>query len=109
MSVQVFLQARVTGIERFLRESGDDLETRAHWSALLIEVLPRALLAELGLAPILLGYSGGEQFVIVLPDEFRDRAQSFLAQAGGELSRRTRGVVGIVWSSTENLGDWSDV
>jgi CRISPR-associated protein Csm1 len=109
MSVQVFLQARVTGIERFLAGSADELETRAHWASLFIEVLPRALLTELGLAPILLGFSGGEQFVIVLPSEARERAQQFLARIAGELTRATNGVVRLVWSSTENLGDWSDV
>jgi CRISPR-associated protein Csm1 len=109
MSVQVFLQARVTGIERFLADSTDDLETRAHWSSLLIEILPRALLAELGLAQLLLGYSGGQQFVIVLPAEFRERAQQFLTRAAAELTRCSGGKLRLVWSSTENLGDWSDV
>ena len=109
MSVQVFLQARFTGIERFLADSADDLEARAQWSTLLVEVLPRALLAELGLAPLLLGFSGGEQFMVVLPAEIRERAQEFLARAAGELSSHTRGDLRLVWSTTENLGDWSDV
>jgi len=45
----------------------------ATWTAVpigfhcLSEVLPRALLAELGLSKMLLGSSGGEQFLVVLP------------------------------------------
>jgi CRISPR-associated protein Csm1 len=108
MSVQVFLQARITGIERFLADAADDLETRAHWATLLVEVLPRALLAELGLAPVLLGYSGGEHFFVVIPGEFRPRAEEFLTRAAAALRERD-GRLRLVWASTENLGDWSDV
>ena len=38
---------------------------RSHWISLLSEVLPRALLAELGLAKILIGSSGASQFLLV--------------------------------------------
>ena len=51
---------------------------RSHWIGLLSEVLPRALLAELGLAKILLGSSGGGQFLLVLPEESRTPAETFL-------------------------------
>ena len=45
------------------------LAGRSQWITLIGEALPRALLAELGLARILLGSSGGGQFLIVLPGE----------------------------------------
>ena len=67
MSVQILLQGRILGTEAFLLSgSGDELDFagRAQWLSLLSEVLPRAILAELGLAKILLGSSGGEQFLI---------------------------------------------
>ena len=73
-------------------------------------MLPRALLAELGLAKILLGSSGGGQFLLVLPEELRE------ARGGVSGSRRARrsprlseGALKLLWSITENLGDWSDV
>ena len=72
MSVQIFLQGKLLGIEEFLTspahsadasamgEHGESLLVgRSQWVSLLCEVLPRALLAELGLAKILLGSSGG--------------------------------------------------
>ena len=59
---------------------------RACWLNLLTEVLPRALLAELGLARILLGTSGGEQFLLVLPDESRPAAEEFLAAAAASIA-----------------------
>ena len=64
MSVQIFLQGKLLGIDEFLlapsEQDHDKVFTgRSHWISLLSEVLPRALLAELGLAKILLGSSGG--------------------------------------------------
>ena len=114
MSVQIFLQGKLLGIDEFLlRRPGEPDQVfpgRSHWISLLSEVLPRALLAELGLAKILLGSSGGGQFLLVLPEESRD--------GGGRVSRSGRarrsralsgGVLKLLWSVTENLGDWSDV
>jgi len=72
-------------------------------------VRPRALLAELGLAKILLGSSGGGQFLLVLPEEVRDAAGAFLAAAAGEIAALSDGSLKLLWSVTENLGDWSDV
>src|SRR5207302_9937933 len=80
MSVQILLQGRILGTEAFLLSgSGDELDFagRAQWLSLLSEVLPRAILAELGLAKILLGSSGGEQFLIVLAGGVRARAGEF--------------------------------
>jgi CRISPR-associated protein Csm1 len=70
-------------------------------------VLPRALLAELGLARILLGSSGGGQFLLVLPGEAREAADSFLTVAAHQITELSGGVVKIVWAVTDNLGDWA--
>ncbi|MCC7496029.1 MAG: hypothetical protein IT160_00540 [Bryobacterales bacterium] len=121
MSVQIFLQGKLLGIEEFLLSgavsSGGGFEPtseaeftgRSHWIALLSEVLPRALLAELGLAKILLGSSGGGQFLVVLPDEARQPAEEFLNAARLEVEALSGGRLRLVWAVTENLGDWSDV
>jgi CRISPR-associated protein Csm1 len=118
MAVQIFLQGKLLGIEEFLlspastsgNEEHDRVFTgRSQWAALLSEILPRALLAELGLAKILLGTSGGGQFLLVLPEEFRDAAHQFLEAAAGDISALTAGAVRLLWTATENLGDWSDI
>ena len=68
MSEQILLQGKLLGIEEFLLSPAGESENqsatgevllggRAQWITLLCEVLPRALLAELGLARILLGSS----------------------------------------------------
>jgi CRISPR-associated protein Csm1 len=121
MSVQIFLQGKVLGIEEFLLspgqtraaspEAGEDklLVGRSRWITLLSEVLPRALLAELGLAKVLLGSSGGGQFLLVLPLEVRSQAEEFLQAADRGAQALTGGVVKLVSAVTENLGDWSVV
>ncbi len=114
MSVQIFLQGKLLGIQEFLLApaAGDAdavFSGRSHWVCLLSEVLPRALLAELGLAKILLGSSGGGQFLVVLPDESRVTAEDLLARAASHVAELSGGLVKLVWSVTENLGDWSDV
>jgi CRISPR-associated protein Csm1 len=119
MSVQIFLQGKLLGIEEFhaapapSRVEGSEAEClflgRSQWVALVADLLPRALLAELGLARILLGTSGGGQFLVVLPEEARGRADEFLAAAGAGISRMSAGRLRLVWAATENLGDWSDV
>src|SRR5579863_3592650 len=72
MSVQILLQGKILGVEEFLL-SGQPAEPlfigRLRWVSLLSEILPRALIAELGLSKMLLGSSGGEQFLAVLPEE----------------------------------------
>jgi CRISPR-associated protein Csm1 len=67
------------------------------------------LLAELGLARILLGSSGGAQFLLVLPGEARGPAQEFLNAAARDVDRLSNGHLGLLWGITENLGDWSVV
>ena len=84
MPEQILLQGKILGTEEFLlagsaegrsvRSAGEDLLAgKSQWITLLCEVLPRALLAELGLARILLGSSGGGQFLVVLPGNARGR------------------------------------
>lgn len=118
MPEQILLQGKILGTEDFLlaasvegrpgRSAGEDmLAGRSQWISLLSEVLPRALLAELGLARILLGSSGGGQFLLVLPGEFRDAAESFLAAAAQEAAELSGGHVRLIWGITDNLGDWA--
>jgi CRISPR-associated protein Csm1 len=72
-------------------------------------VLPRALLAEFGLSKMLLGSSGGSQFLVVLPEESRSRAAEFCSAASQHMLALSGGKVKLVWAMTENLGDWSDI
>jgi CRISPR-associated protein Csm1 len=114
MSIQIFLQGKLLGIDEFLlapaEQEHDQVFTgRSHWISLLGEILPRALLAELGLSKILLGSSGGGQFLLVLPEESREAAEAFLDAAAREIASLSDGLIKLLWSLTENLGDWSDV
>src|SRR4051794_35202854 len=112
MSVQYFLQGKILGIEKFLLSAagGDDdggqgesvLAGRSHWVTLLSEVLPRALLAELGLAKILLGSSGGGQFLVVIPTEVLPQAEAFLAASDAQTQQMSGGHLKLVWAGTEN-------
>src|SRR6476620_2660829 len=106
--MQIFLEGKLFGIDDCLRapaaKDPDRIFTgRSHWISLLSEVLPRALLAELGLAKILLGSSGGGQFLLVLPDEFRGPAESFLETAARDIAALSGDTLKLVWSITENL------
>lgn len=118
MPEQILLQGKILGTEDFLlaasaegrpgRSAGEDLLAgRSQWISLLCEVLPRALLAELGLARILLGSSGGGQFLLILPGESREAADTFLAAAAREISELSHNHVRLIWGSTPNLGDWA--
>lgn len=114
MSVQIFLLGRLIGADEFLLaparlDPERTLLGRASWLNLLSEVLPRALLAELGLSRILLGTSGGDQFLVLLPEEARAQADEFLSAAAADVSRITGGTVSLAWAITENLGDWTVV
>jgi CRISPR-associated protein Csm1 len=109
MSLQIFLHGKILGTEEFLRSSANDIDGRAYWLALLSEVVPRALLAELGLSPMLLGASGGDQFLLVIPAEARGRAEDFCARVAADAAARSGQAVRLVWAITENLGSWSDV
>src|SRR3954467_10010431 len=118
MPEQILLQGKILGTEEFLlagsaegrsaRSAGEDLLAgRSQWITLLCEVLPRALLAELGLARILLGSAGGGQFLLVLPGEQKDAADQFLAAAARQVADLSGGIVKLIWASTDNLGDWA--
>ena len=118
MPEQILLQGKILGTEEFLvagsaegrsaRSAGEDLIAgRSQWITLLSEVLPRALLAELGLARILLGSSGGGQFLVVLPGESREAAESFLQVAARQIADLSSGHAGLIWGVTDNLGDWA--
>ena len=118
MSEQILLQGKILGTEEFLlagpaegrsgRSAGEDLLAgRSQWITLLCEALPRALLAELGLARILLGSSGGGQFLLVLPGDNRQAAEDFLAAAAKQIAELSSGAVSLVWGVTDNLGDWA--
>lgn len=117
MSFQILLQGKITGIDVLLAApaSEDDhaggltILGRARWASLLSEILPRALLAELGLAKILLGMSGGGQFLVVLPNENRAQANEFLEKAAAQVSAMSASRLGLVWAFTESLGDWTDI
>src|SRR2546430_15986120 len=104
MSEQILLQGKILNIEEFLLspsgadENGPDvLAGRAQWISLLCEALPRALLAELGLARILLGSSGGGQFLVVVPVEARGAAQEFLGSAARDVVGLSNGRVQFLW------------
>ena len=122
MSVQVFLQGQLRGIEEFLASptpAGDELQAglcgenlivgRSRWVSLLSEVLPRAMLAELGLPKVVLGSSGGGQFLAVVPAESVPPAEEFLSRAAVGIEDLSGGFLTLNWASTENLGDWSVV
>src|ERR1700682_2265840 len=116
MSEQILLQGKFLGIEPFLVSGGahpaaneELLAGRSQWLTLISEVLPRALLAELGLARVLLGSSGGGQFLLVLPGEARPAAEQLLAAAARQISEFSHSQLKLLWSFTENLGDWSVV
>ena len=115
MSAQILLQGRLLGADEFLLSAPADkdnrtFEARLWWLALLGEIVPRALLAELELPPLMLGSSGGGRFLVILPDSAKTMAASeFLVRVSGVLENLTGGTMRIAWSSTENLGDWTVV
>src|SRR5215471_20951851 len=109
MPEQILLQGKILGTEDFLlavpaegrpvRSAGEELLAgKSQWISLLCEVLPRALLEELGLARILLGSSGGGQFLLVLPGEAREAAENFLSAAATQISDLSGGIVKLTWA-----------
>jgi len=118
MPEQILLQGKILGTEEFLlagssdgrggRSAGEELLTgKSQWLTLLCEVLPRALLAELSLPRILLGSSGGGQFLVVLPGPRTEEAEVFLQKAAAQITELSGGRVGLVWAVTDDLGDWA--
>src|ERR1700744_2876028 len=112
MSVQILLQGKLLDVEEFL-PSGQPVEAlltgRLRWVSLLSEILPRALIAELGLSKMLLGSSGGEQFLVVLPEEVRTQVEEFLIAARAGIRELSQNRLELFWAITENLGDWTVV
>lgn len=110
--MQVFLQGKLQGIDSFLTESVCDWDTfagRCLFLSLAGEAIPRALLSHLGLAPTLLGSSGGGQFLVLLTEESLTAANDFLVGATRSLQQATAGRVRLAWASTEEVGAWPDV
>src|SRR5436189_5475936 len=114
MPEQILLQGKILGTEEFLlaglaegrsaRSAGEELLAgKSQWISLLCEALPRALLSELGLARILLGSSGGGQFLVVLPGEAREPAEKFLSAAVTQIAELSGGIVRLTWAVTDNL------
>ena len=115
MSFPILLQGKILGIDDFLTSPirGVDEELtfigRARWVTLLSEILPRALLEELGLAKILLGSSGGGQFLAIIPLVNRDQAEAFLQSAAAQVDSLSEHHLSFIWAFTENLGSWTDI
>ena len=115
MSAQILLQDRLLGTEDFLLAVPADrdnraFEARSMWLVLIGEAVPRALLADLKLPPLMLGSSGGDRFVVILPDQARAQAAGeFLGRVSQALGDISSGKLSLVWSATENLGDWTIV
>src|SRR5581483_3768363 len=119
MSVQILIQGRISGVKELLlaptpaaldRADQEALVVgRCRWLSLLTEVLPRALIAELGLSRMLVGASGGEQFLVIVPEEAREQAHRFLRNAAEAIADMSSGTLQLAFASTENLGDWTIV
>ena len=58
---------------------------------------------------MLLGASGGEQFVVILPGEAREKAEAFLSAARAQIHAISGGRLDLLWGMTESLGDWTVV
>ena len=116
MPEQILLQGKILGTEEFLlagpaegrsvRSAGEDLLAgKSQWITLLCEVLPRALLAELGLARILLGSSGGGQFLVVLPGKRSRGCRDLPARRPREqISELSSGSVKLIWARHRQPG-----
>jgi CRISPR-associated protein Csm1 len=111
MSEQILVQGKLLGLDAFLASPGSDevLAARSLWATLVCEVVPRALLEELELARLLLGSSGGGQFLLVIPDTHRAPAEEFLEKTASQILAVTGETLQLIWSITENLGDWTVV
>jgi len=110
--VQIFLEGKLLGVEPFVQDARggfSSLAGRCLYISLLSEAIPRALLQRLGLAPELLGSSGGGQFLAVLTAESLPQANAFLVDVTRRIAAFSQHRLRLAWGSTENLGAWSDV
>src|SRR5207248_5033542 len=103
MLAQVLLQGKLLGTEQFLVTAPADrdnrvFEARSMWLVLLGEAIPRALLSELGLPPLMLGSSGSDSFVVILPDLTRaEAAAQFLGHVSRTLGDISSGRIRLAW------------
>ena len=110
--MQVFLQAKLLGIEAFAATAAGDVDSlagRCLYASILTDAIPRALLDHLHLSHQLLGSAGGGQFLVMLTTESVPAAHEYLAEATRALSRVSNRTLRLAWAATENLGDWSDI
>lgn len=110
--MQVFLQAKLLGIEAFAAAAAGDLDSlagRCLYASILSDAIPRALLDHLQLSHQLIGSAGGGQFLVMLTTESVPEAHNFLAETTRALARVSNRTLRLAWAATENLGDWSDI
>jgi CRISPR-associated protein Csm1 len=107
MSIQIFVEARITPREDFLRATGAEESVGRHiYLSLIGEIIPRALLDRLGLSHMLLGASSGSGFLLLLAEENKTAAQDFFQQAANGIALLSAGELELSWAITENLGEW---
>lgn len=110
--MQVFLQAKLLGIEAFAATAAGELDSlagRCLYASILSEAIPRALLDRLQLSHQLIGSAGGGQFLVMLTTESVADAHNYLAEVTRALGRVSGRTLRLAWAATENLGDWSDI
>ncbi len=107
MSLQIFLQGHLQGIEAFLC-AGDPAAQGRLINAYTIDA-PARFLADRGLSPILLGSAGGGQFLLVLPETERVAAAEFFRDLAAEVARDSQGRLRLLFTATENLGAWKRI
>ncbi len=105
MPEQILLQGKILGTEEFLlagsaggrsaRSAGEDTVWPAgpSGSPSSAKLCPARFWPNWGLARILLGSSGGGQFLIVLPGEAREPAERFLTAAARQMREMSGGCV----------------
>lgn len=110
MSIQIFVEAKITPRHDFLRATAPEESLGRHiYLSLLGEIIPRALLDRLGLSHMLLGASTGSGFLLLLAEENKAAATEFLSQTAAHLAELSANQLDLSWAITENLGDWSIV
>ena len=102
MALQIFFQGQLLGMDEFLA-ARPSLAAGAAELRAASEELPLRFLTENGLSPMLLGTATLGQFMLVLPEEFKEAAATFFTAAAADLS--TQGLR-LIWAATENLGTW---
>ncbi len=109
MSVQIFLEGQLLGVEDFLSAPDASPSRQAAQVDRITADAPREFLRQHELSPMLLGSSGGGQFLLVLPDSAREAADSFFASIARDAAEVSKGRLRLIWASTENLGSWGAI